>query len=153
MQRRQCTSFVPDWSTEIWIKNRTFWDREGNARVPAEASASGSSLSSYCPLLSLSFPLRVDETRMSASQGTGRPRPVPVPRRRVPPARRVRETGRDAEWPWTLGGTRPISRRDWRCRSLQRKIQLMNMRSTRAYPNISDILARKAEGRRELASQ
>jgi len=61
--------------------------------------------------------------------------------------------GQDAEWQRTSGGTRSISGRDWRRRSLQRKIQLMNMRSTGTYPDISDILARKAEGRRELASR
>src|SRR5208282_5997545 len=121
------------------------FDRQ--AREPCRSVSFGTLLSS--PVLSCLVPLRVDETRTSASRAQDvhdlsashgadvrdqSPSYGAVSHRRGASAR----PGQDAQWPWTPGGTRPISRRDWRCRSLQRKIQLMNTRSTRTYPDISD---------------
>jgi hypothetical protein len=42
---------------------------------------------------------------------------------------------------------------NWNCESLQVTFQPMSQRKPTAYPDISDILARKAEGRRELAGR
>ena len=167
MQRRQCTAFVLARSTKIWIKLRTFWDRSGNfcrqtrERCRSEASEPYFLLLS-CPVLSC--PSTGGRDADIRAPGAGCPRPVPVPwrrcprpvrvpQRRFPRAGRVRETGTGRGMAEDVRWTRPISRRGWRRRSLQRKIQLMNMRSTSTYPDISDILARKAEGRRELASR
>ncbi len=99
-----------------------------------------------------------DETRTSPSRGADVRAPSSSPGADFHGPGASARRGQAAEWPSTPTQRRPIPRRDisrrvWRRRSLQRKIQLMTMRSTSAYPELSSIAAGKAEGRRELASR